>query len=240
MSRSKENPPQNPPPVQKLRLRYAKTGRARFTSHRDFARAFERAVRRADIPMALSSGFNQHPRISYANATPTGAATHADYLEIGLARVCEPSWVVDALSAALPDGMAILAAQEATPTPLGQQLTASTWTVELRGVEPAVLASAVDAARAAPTLMASRQAKEGLRTFDCVPALIAMDATGTDAFTLTLHHTTPLVRPDDVVQALRALEPKLDNGVAPLLTRLAQGVWVDGSMVEPFEAPVAR
>lgn len=237
MSRSKENPPQNPPPVQKLRLRYAKTGRARFTSHRDFARAFERAVRRADLPMALSSGFNQHPRISYANATPTGAATYADYLEIGLARVCDPHWVVEALSAALPDGMSIMAAHEASGTPLGQQLTASTWTVELRGVSPDALARAVSAAREAPSLMVSRQAKEGVRTFDCVPALIALDATGGDAFTLTLHHTSPLVRPDDVVQALRALGPELDNGVAPLLTRMAQGVWEDGAMVEPFGVP---
>ena len=59
----KQQPTQQAPPVQRLRVRYAKRGRLRFTSHRDFSRAFERAVFRARIPMAYSSGFNPHPRI---------------------------------------------------------------------------------------------------------------------------------------------------------------------------------
>ena len=58
--------------VQRLRLRYAKRGRLRFTSHRDFARAFERAVRRAGLPIGHSSGYSPHPKISYSNASPTG------------------------------------------------------------------------------------------------------------------------------------------------------------------------
>ncbi|MDQ1727363.1 MAG: hypothetical protein QOK14_1408, partial [Frankiaceae bacterium] len=42
--------------MQKLRIRYAKRGRLRFSSHRDFSRALERAVRRAALPMAYSAG----------------------------------------------------------------------------------------------------------------------------------------------------------------------------------------
>jgi radical SAM-linked protein len=73
----RQQPEQQAPPVQRLRIRYAKRGRLRFTSHRDFSRAFERAVARARIPVAYSSGFNPHPRISYAGAAPTGAASEA-------------------------------------------------------------------------------------------------------------------------------------------------------------------
>ncbi|MFZ2750918.1 MAG: DUF2344 domain-containing protein, partial [Propioniciclava sp.] len=47
---ARRQPEQQAPPVQKLQVRYAKRGRARFTSHRDFARAFERALRRAGVP----------------------------------------------------------------------------------------------------------------------------------------------------------------------------------------------
>ncbi len=101
-------PPQQAPPVQRLRVRYAKRGRLRFTSHRDFSRAFERAVVRARIPMAYSSGFNPHPRISYAGASPTGAASEAEYLEIGLAEVLDPDEVRRALADALPDGLDVL------------------------------------------------------------------------------------------------------------------------------------
>src|SRR5688572_31819086 len=93
----RQDPPQQPPPVQRLRIRYAKRGRLRVTSHRDFSRAFERAVFRARIPMAYSSGFNPHPRISYAGASPTGAASEAEYLEIALAETIDPDDVRRAL-----------------------------------------------------------------------------------------------------------------------------------------------
>ena len=62
----------------RVRLRYRKLGKVRFTSHRDFSRAFERAIFRARVPIAYSSGFNPHPRISYANAAPTGTASEAE------------------------------------------------------------------------------------------------------------------------------------------------------------------
>ena len=65
---ARQQPEQQAPPAQWLRVQYAKRGPARFTSTRDFGRALERALRRGQIPMAYSSGFNPHPRISYANA----------------------------------------------------------------------------------------------------------------------------------------------------------------------------
>src|SRR5512133_3616933 len=105
---TREQPKQAPPPVQRLRVRYAKRGRLRFTSHRDFSRAFERAIVRARVPMAYSSGFNPHPRISYAGAAPTGAASEAEYLEIGLAREADPRTVLEALDEALPSGLDVL------------------------------------------------------------------------------------------------------------------------------------
>src|SRR5882757_2414384 len=92
--------PEGPPPapiVQRVRIRYAKRGRLRFTSHRDFARAFERALRRAEVPMAYSAGFTPHPKISYVGASPTGVASEAEYLEIGLSRTMD----VDELRAAI-------------------------------------------------------------------------------------------------------------------------------------------
>src|SRR6185503_1138291 len=76
--------------------------------HRDFQRALERALRRAEVPMAYSAGFSPHPRISYAGAAPTGAASEAEYVEIGLARRCRPDDVRVALDAALPAGLDVL------------------------------------------------------------------------------------------------------------------------------------
>src|SRR4051812_49839172 len=96
--------PAPPPAVQKLRLRYAKRGRLRFSSHRDFQRALERALRRADVPMAYSAGFRPHPKISFANAAPTGTASEAEYVEISLTRRCDPAAVRRAFGDSPPPG----------------------------------------------------------------------------------------------------------------------------------------
>ncbi|MGA1147381.1 MAG: TIGR03936 family radical SAM-associated protein, partial [Candidatus Nanopelagicales bacterium] len=89
-------------------MRYARRGRLRFSSHRDFQRALERAIRRAGVPIAYSAGFSPHPKISYANSAPTGAASEAEYVEIGLTREQDPASVLHELDAALPPGLDIV------------------------------------------------------------------------------------------------------------------------------------
>src|SRR5213078_2182762 len=122
------------PAVQRIRLRYAKRGPMRFTSHRDFARAFERALLRANVPIAYSQGFTPHPKISYASAAPTGAASEAEYLEIGLRASMDPGEVARALDAALSPGLDVLEAVEAGPGSLAERIDAARWRVELAGV----------------------------------------------------------------------------------------------------------
>ena len=124
-SMSRASPSSRRPPVQKLRIRYAKRGRLRFSSHRDFSRALERALVRAEVPMAFSSGFNPHPKISYAGAAPTGAASEAEYVEIGLTGVLRPRGGPPALDAALPDGLDVLEVVVAARGTLADRLEAA-------------------------------------------------------------------------------------------------------------------
>lgn len=218
------------PIVQKLRIRYAKRGRLRFTSHRDFARAFERAVRRAQVPIAFSSGYSPHPKISYANASPTGAATEAEYLEIGLTRECDPDAVLADLDASLPPGLdvveVVVAAGQGS---LADRLQASKWSIELKGVEVAAAMSAVEAFLAADVVEVERMAKRGLRTFDARADVLALDVragTGDDGpcaiLEVVLRHDTPSVRPDDVLAGLRS-RGGLQVEQTPVATRSAQG-----------------
>ena len=187
--------------MQRLRVQYAKRGRARFASSRDFSRALERALRRAEIPMAFSSGFSPHPRISYANAAPTGAATEAEYLELGLAAVLDPDEVRDQLNAAMPDGLVIVRVVPAAPGALAERLTASRWEMVLDGADAAALAAAVADLLAAEQVEVERMTKTGLRRFDVRRAVISLIAAG-DRLELVSAIGEPLVRPDDVVQAL--------------------------------------
>jgi radical SAM-linked protein len=215
-------PEQHPPPVQWLRIKYAKRGRARFTSHRDFGRAFERALRRAAVPMAYSSGFSPHPRISYPNASPTGAATEAEYLEIGLAAACDPDKVRVALNAALPPGLDVVEVAVARSGALAEELTGSRWQVDLAGLSTAPLQAACDAFLARDVVLVQRMTKNGMREFDARAAVVTFQVED-GRLTVTLAHQTPLVRPDDVLAGLHVASPEFAPIEPPVLTRLAQG-----------------
>ncbi|WP_313408264.1 TIGR03936 family radical SAM-associated protein [Aeromicrobium sp.] len=216
------------PIVQKLRIRYAKRGRMRFTSHRDFARAFERAIRRAALPIGHSSGYSPHPKISYANASPTGAASEAEFLEIGLTRPMEPGDVQAALDEALPQGLDVVDVVVSPGGALADRLQASRWLIELPEVSVEAARAAVGIFLERDEVLVERMMKRGLRTFDCRAAVVSLgvsDRVGADECAIldvVVRHDTPSVRPDDVISGLRTL-CGLPIEKAPLATRSDQG-----------------
>lgn len=231
--------PEGPAPApvtQRLRVRYAKRGRLRFTSHRDISRAVERAVRRAGIPVAFSAGFTPHPKISYAGAAATGVASEAEYLEIGLTETRDPARVRAELDAALPDGLDIVdvvavRTGQAKPSALADRLHASEWRIRLDGVSHDDAAAAVTAFLDAGTIEVERLTKKGRRRFDVRAAVSACEADrraaeAADApcaiLRMVVRHTTPAVRPDDILTGLRQVAD-LAPPSPPLVTRLAQG-----------------
>jgi radical SAM-linked protein len=224
-----DQPEQQAPPVLRVRLRYAKRGRLRFTSHRDFARAFERALVRAGVPMAYSSGFNPHPRISYAGASPTGAASEAEYLEIGLREVVDPAQVREAVDASLPEGLDVLEAVVAGPGSLADRMEASVWRLVLPEVTSAQASVGLQSFLDTPEVNVERMTKKGLRTFDCRAAVVgarvldgAPDRPGCAILEVVLRHGTPSVRPDDVLAGLREVAG-LEVAAGVLAERRAQG-----------------
>ncbi|TCB96616.1 DUF2344 domain-containing protein [Micromonospora zingiberis] len=236
------------PVVQRLRIRYAKRGPLRFTSHRDFARAFERALRRAGVPVAFSQGFTPHPKISYASAAPTGVASEAEYLEVGLREPVDPEALRSALDAALSPGLDVLDAVVATGGGLAERIEASRWRIELPQVDPEVLGKAVAVFSAAEQVQVERMTKQGRRTFDARAAVIAIDVSAPSAtpsggsavpcaiLELVVRQVTPSVRPDDVLSGLRVVAG-LEPPVAPKVIRLAQGtLTAQGAIVDPLDA----
>jgi radical SAM-linked protein len=235
--------------VQRIRIRYAKRGPLRFTSHRDFARAFERALRRAAVPIAFSQGFTPHPKISYASAAPTGVGSEAEYLEIGLQAVVDPDRLRIALDAALSPGLDVLDAVAAPEgTSLADRIDASRWRIELPEVSPSVTAEAVKAFLATEEVLVERMTKQGKRTFDTRSAVTSFAVTneseapsGADAvpcaiIDLVVRQVTPAVRPDDVLSGLLVVAG-LEPPVPPRVTRLAQGTLTpEGEIVDPLDA----
>jgi radical SAM-linked protein len=168
------------PAVQRLRVHFAKRGRLRFTSHRDFQRVFERAVRRAGVPVAYSAGFSPHPKISYIGAAATGSASEAEYLEISLTQRWAPAEVRKILDDALPAGFDVIEVVEpaAGAQPLADRIDASHWLVVLGGVSTAALARAVDAFLAADSVPVERVLKDGRRTLDARSAVVTLTVKG--------------------------------------------------------------
>jgi len=203
----------------------------RFASHRDIARAVERGVRRAGLPIAYSAGFTPHPKISYAGAAPTGAASEAEYLELTLTGACAVSEVRERLDAALPDGIDVIEVMQAPPSLGALPLEASLWQVVLPGVPSAEAARAVDEFLACDALEVERLTSKGPRRVDARAAVITMGAdrcaaeggdAGNAILRMVVRHVIPAVRPDDILAALRRVAA-LAPSSPPLVTRLAQG-----------------
>jgi radical SAM-linked protein len=116
----------------KLRLRHTKVGKVRFTSHRDLARMWERALRRVGLPVASSEGFTPRPKIGFGLALPTGAESMAEYVDVDLREslpVDDVAALPSALSAALPIGIDVIVVAE-RPAPGGslqEIVTSCTW-----------------------------------------------------------------------------------------------------------------
>jgi radical SAM-linked protein len=118
----------------KLRVRATKIGKVRFTSHRDAARMWERALRRAGLPVAFTEGFTPRPKISFGLALPTGAESIAEYVDIELQRDTAAADVdletlPARLSTALPNGFDVLVAGEREQgiDSLQEAVTSCTW-----------------------------------------------------------------------------------------------------------------
>jgi len=226
------------PAVQKLRIRYAKRGPLRFSSHRDFQRALERALRRARVPMAYSAGFSPHPKVSYANSAPTGAASEAEYVEIGVVRRCDPEALRVELDEALPPGLDVIEVVEARTPDLVNRLEASRWRIEVPGARADELARAWQRVTDSETVPVQRMMKQGLRTLDLRPALVAGDVAAAGPLgamrEVTVANVTPTVRPEELLVALREIGGLATSDPARS-TRLAQGpLTADGLVGDPL------
>jgi len=177
--------------------------------------------------MAFSAGFHPHPKISYANAAPTGTASEAEYFEISVTERVDPQRVRVALDAALPKGLDVLEVVEAVPGALADRLQASDWVMEFRGMPVASLADAAAQLLAQERVEVTRVMKNGPRTFDVRSAVVSLDVSLAEdgrcaILRMVVRHTTPTVRPDDVLNALQSVAV-LTPPKPPMVTRLAQG-----------------
>ena len=121
-------PIERPSPVQKIRGIFHKRGMLRFLAHMEVKEAFERAVRRAAIPIAFSKGFTPHMRLRFGHPAGVGVESLAEIVELDLAERMEPEEVMRRLNEVLPEGLRVVEMFELPlgyPAPMGQRWAAS-------------------------------------------------------------------------------------------------------------------
>jgi radical SAM-linked protein len=223
----------------KVRFRFAKLGRVRWTSHRDVARMWERALRRARLPVSYTGGFSPRPQLSFGLALPTGCESVAEYLDAVFdaeGDELELAALAARLDPQLPEGVSVLAAAglaEGAPS-LQEEVTSCAWDIEVPGVELDVLETAVTRVLGAATLPVHRERK-GRRTVDDLrPSVLSLEATrgeGGSRLHAELATRPRGVRPAELSEALG-----LDLGPA---RRTCQWIERSGSRREPLAASVA-
>ena len=90
------------------RVKFTKGEEGKFIGHLDIMRLFQRAIKRAKLPVAYSQGFNPHQLLSFANPLTLGTTSEGEYGDFEMAEKIEPAFVVNELNKTLPKGVKVL------------------------------------------------------------------------------------------------------------------------------------
>jgi radical SAM-linked protein len=90
-----------------MRFKFRREASLRFLSHLDQQSAFQRAFRRAGIPLAYSRGFHAHPRMAFAQAMPVGMTSDGEYGDVALTQTMDPDIFIQAFNQSMPAGLRI-------------------------------------------------------------------------------------------------------------------------------------
>ncbi len=235
----------------RVRFRFTKLGKVRFISHRDTARAWERALRRAELAVALTEGFNPRPKVHFGLALPTGAESRGEYLDVDFRDDAPPpvDTLIDRLSPLLPEGIDVEATAviETSETSLQQAVTSCSWTIEALGLEPGTGPGAVDALLGAPELLVTRQRKGHDVTDDIRPYILDLRIIREVGLVPALRGDEPIAPAGIELDAELATQPRglrpaeLAAALGPAvhegrICRNQQWITIDGARQEPLLA----
>jgi radical SAM-linked protein len=196
--------------VQRIRLTFSKTAYTRFIGHLDLARALERAVNRARIPVAYSQGFNKRPRMQLADALPLGFTSECEMADLWLREHVEPGDAEHRLKSSLPDGLVLHAVREVeiSETALQNQTVEATYVVVPgENIESGELQSRIDTLLSQSSIPRERRGKN----YDLRPRVFSLALSDSEEeppeITMILSLAPGEVgRPDEVLDSL-GLDP---------------------------------
>jgi radical SAM family uncharacterized protein/radical SAM-linked protein len=223
-----------PLPLSKIRLRVkmAKRQKVRFTSHLDTTRAVLRSIRRADIPVAYSEGFNPRPKVAFGPPLPLGMTSSAEYFDIQLDAPFSGNFA-SMLEAHLPDAFEILDVWPlySKVDSLNQSLVAETVSVWLDDAAPDDLHRRIDELLARETIEIVRTKDDTTKVVDIRKGIVNISLHDHNRIQMTLvRGTWGKVRPKEVVREILEIE---DRQLIFLMERVEQYMSEGTTLVSP-------
>jgi len=219
----------------RVRFRFTKHGKVRFTSHRDVARLWERALRRGSLPVALTEGFSPRPKVHFGLALSTGHESMGEYLDVDFRPDDVGGLVIEELPALLspllPPGLEVTLAALAdrSEDSLQQAVTLCSWRIEVPDLDADHLAQEVASLLARSSVEVTRERKGKAVTDDIRPYVHLLEVA--DGVLYAELGTQPRgLRPGELLAAFEA--PATEG----LVCRTHQWISTDGARREPLAA----
>ena len=150
----------------KIQYQFKRSTPLRFLSHLDQQRLFQRAFRRANMPVEYSQGFNPHPRMSFALAMSVGLTSDGEYGEVIVSEDIDVETFISRMNKVLPNGLEIGSAKicDAGVGSLSAALYKSIYRIRINvvpGTDLAALAAAIESYLALPQILIQKRNKKG-------------------------------------------------------------------------------
>ena len=198
--------------MDKLRLRFRKTGRAVYISHLDLMQTMQRAFFRAECPLRYSEGFNPHPLISIALPLSVGTASECEIMDFRLREDVDLAALPARLTAVLPEGIEVLEAYEFTRKAAELKWLRVRGVLEYDARDAAAMAEALTDFYARNEIVITKKTKRGMGEPDIRPAIreISFTVSGCDVLLEALISAQePTLNPELLAEALRQLKPEI-------------------------------
>jgi radical SAM-linked protein len=190
---------------QKASVLFAKTGPAIYHSHHDMIRFWERAVKRANLPIRLTQGFNPRPRLVFPHALGLGVETRHEELELEFYEEVELDELVGRLSAACEGVLDILSATSLPPVKKGRIIKESSYRLSGWPVDAAdAIAAKIAELLAAASIVKQRGAPGSERQVDIRPFIksLSLERNSMTVFAVFSHDNTGSARLDEIASLL--------------------------------------
>lgn len=185
----------------RIRITFSKQGALRYTGHLDLHKLWERAARRAELPLAYSQGFHPQPKMSLAAALPLGFSSACEVLDMRLEHDIVLDGLSERLNETLPPGIRVThieQADERAPA-LQTQVVEAEYKVELaQQIDPSELKRRIESALAAESILRERRGKK----YDLRPLIESIEAMDDKIVMLLAAREGATGRPEEVLDVL--------------------------------------